>query len=89
MIRNNVTHTGHGPSLSMEGHCEEEEEDFKDNSKLLNLALTYTTLLVFLWSWVRWIFFPLQLLPIRFCFGASYYVKYLRVQTNLVKVLGL
>ncbi len=48
MIRNNVTHTGHGPSLSMEGHCEEEEEDFKDNSKLLNLALTYTTLLVFL-----------------------------------------
>ncbi len=33
MMHNNATHSGHGHTLAMEGHCEEEEEDFRDSSK--------------------------------------------------------
>jgi hypothetical protein len=33
MIHNSVTHNGHGPTLAMEGHSEEKEEDFRDSSK--------------------------------------------------------
>jgi hypothetical protein len=34
-IHSNLTHTGRGPTLGMEGHGEEEEEeeDLRDNSK--------------------------------------------------------
>jgi hypothetical protein len=61
---------GHGAEEEEEE--EEEEEDLRDGSKYLNLALTSTVLLASSRSWVRQIFFPLQLLPLRFCFGASF-----------------
>jgi len=32
-IHSNLTHTGRGPTLAMEGHGEEEEEDLRDSSK--------------------------------------------------------
>jgi hypothetical protein len=32
-IHSNRTHTGRGPTLTMKGHGEEEEEDLRDNSK--------------------------------------------------------
>jgi len=32
-IHSNLTHTGRGPTLAMEGHGEEEVEDLRDSSK--------------------------------------------------------
>jgi len=32
-VHSNLTHTGRGPTLAMEGHGEEEEEDLRDSSK--------------------------------------------------------